>query len=224
MRPALLHHLLFALLAGLASVTPATTTNHGPAPTSTYSTATLGRSPSTLSIGSTLQPSVSTTYSSMEAPSIGPSSALTDVPCSPDRLQTILRICVHLFEILAGLCLLSHQGYQAVLTVLSEIRGEQYRFERLVKRLRELAGSLSNQEDDGVVKAIWECQTAGIGLFNAIANTPETIETRRSLRTELERRGLDEHLKVRVRTSPRQLEQWKGEAKWSEYEAYYYSC
>lgn len=85
-----------------------------------------------------------------------------------------------------------------MLSVFSEVRDEQYRFERTLQRLQDL---LTNtvaindlQADD--VPVFWECQVAAINLFNSIANTPETIDTRRSMQTELERRGLDQHLMV----------------------------
>lgn len=91
--------------------------------------------------------------------------------------------------------MMSHQGHKLALAVFSEVRGEQYRFERLVQRMRELADE--EQKDQQQQSVAWECQEAGIQLFNAFASSPETIETRRSIRGELERRGLDDHLKVK---------------------------
>lgn len=94
--------------------------------------------------------------------------------------------------------MMSHQGHKLALVVFSEVRGEQYQFERLVQRMRDLADEDHKEEQQQSIA--WECQTAGIQLFNAFASSPETIETRRSIRGELERRGLDDHLKVSLST------------------------
>lgn len=189
MRPAILHQLVAALFASLAIACNNTdNSSGGPYPTNSVSTATLvHRSPSDSSLGSLL-PSTSTT---LAAP---PNDTTTNITTTstPSGWVLIIKICIHIFEIFSTLCMMSHQGHKLALAVFSEVRGEQYRFERLVQRMRELADE--EQKDQSVA---WECQEAGIQLFNAFASSPETIETRRSIRGELERRGLDDHLKVK---------------------------
>lgn len=113
-----------------------------------------------------------------------------------DFVRLAIRVCIHLFELVVSLSL-TLPGHQGVLTVLSEIPGEQYRFERLIQRLTLLP--IQQKELSPIHADVVRCHTAGIKLFNAIANTPETIESRRDIRTELERRGLDTHLSVRFK-------------------------
>ena len=192
MRPLILRHLVVALLGGLNCVTGYNETiSTGSSPT-----ATLNKSPSATSLTGSIHPCASTTLSAAqetEAPLVDSSS---DYKSNKEGSNnTTLKICIHIFEILSALCIFSLQGHQSVLGVFSEIRGEQYRFERLVNRLRGMADIASDDENEPPT-LIWESQAACVSLFNTIADAPESIEVRRSIRTELERRGLDDYFKV----------------------------
>lgn len=184
MKPSILHHLVLVLLVSLSCQGEAIVAAPGPvgvSPSHTVSTATMTNATMTRSGSAASLMAVA-----------------NDASALSENLALSLRICIHIFQLFSSLCLLSIQGYQVVLSVFSEVRDEQYRFERTLQRLQDL---LTNtvaindlQADD--VSVFWECQVAAINLFNSIANTPETIDTRRSMQTELERRGLDQHLMV----------------------------
>ena len=192
MRPLILRHLVVALLAELNCVTG----YNEIISTGSSSTATLDKSPSATSLTGSIHPCISTALSAAkgaEVAIVDPSSN-----CKSNKEEsnnTTLKISIHIFEVLSAICIFSLQGHQSVLGVFSEIKGEQYRFERLVNRLGGMAAIASDNENDPPA-LIWEAQAACVSLFNTIADVPESIEVRRSIRTELERRGLDDYLKV----------------------------
>lgn len=116
------------------------------------------------------------------------------------------KLCTLIFEILSALCLVSAPGYDTVVSVISEVKGEQYRFERLVQSLHELGGityhekrtvvsRLSTLIEEQQELLVFDCLTAALSLFNNIVQTPATIEKRSGLRSELERRGFEELVK-----------------------------
>ena len=90
-----------------------------------------------------------------------------------------------------------------VVSALSDMRGPYdnlLRFQWLVNSLDAtrgfdeggLQGEGSRVETDG----IWEWRIAVLGLLNAVANTPDSLETRCEIRGELDRRGLGNALEV----------------------------
>jgi hypothetical protein len=111
-----------------------------------------------------------------------------------------------IFEIFAALCLVSAQGYDIVLAVISEVKGEQYRFERLVQCLQGLGNRLQHNmsPEKRIVRnltsaieeqqepLVFDCLAAALSLFNGLVQTPDTVEKRDVLRIELERRGFEE--------------------------------
>ncbi|KAI9476286.1 MAG: hypothetical protein EXX96DRAFT_294286 [Benjaminiella poitrasii] len=113
-------------------------------------------------------------------------------------LATIIsyKTCTLIFELLSTLCLASvASGYDVVINILSEVKGEQYRFERLVQNIQRLYETYYDQQDnisDDHALLIFDCLTAALSLFNNIVRKPDVIEKRDSLRMELERRGFEE--------------------------------
>jgi hypothetical protein len=161
---------------------------HGPRGGHTESTSLFGKSPSLSSIGSHLLPSFST--STITSTQVANGSASSQ-DANGKSLGTLFKVCGQVFQVFIALCLTSDKSYEALLQVLSEIRGEQYRFERLIQFL------CSFRIDLAVVDAmVWECKTLALSFFNAIVNSSESIETRCALRSELDRRGFDDYLKV----------------------------
>lgn len=188
LRPSILHQLLLSLFSALAIIL----TVHGPRGGHTESTSLFGKSPSLSSIGSHLLPSFSTSTITGSHVSNGSGHASTQ-DTNGKSLGTLFKICGQVFQVFIALCLASHKSYEALLQVLSEIRGEQYRFDRLIQSL------CSFRVDLAVVDAmVWECKTLALSFFNAIVNSSESIETRCALRSELERRGFDDYLKVKL--------------------------
>jgi hypothetical protein len=169
MRPVVLHHLIIALFASLATIYSC----YYPQPTLSLSSSVFRKSPSITSIGSQL-------ISSRTSTSNNASSAST---CS--------KISALIFEIFTALCLSSQAGYDVILKMISEVKGEQYRFERLVQALQDL-GIITKPDN----LLLYDCAASALAFFNAIVQTPRVIEKRNSLRTELERRGLEAFLKV----------------------------
>ena len=110
-------------------------------------------------------------------------------------------------DLLSALCVLSpHEGHGLVLAALSEVKGPHdnlLRFQWLVNSLDparglqdDASGSLQGEVHfDG---GIWDWRVAALGLLNAIANTPDGLEERCALRGELDRRGLNTALEVRL--------------------------
>lgn len=195
------------LLACLASISVVN-------PTPSSSSSMFKKSPSITSIGSQLIPSFS-------------SNSLNNIP-SPSRSTTSIhkdngkdssnsgnavstsayKMGVQIFEIFSSLCTASAQGYDTVITVISEVKGEQYRFERLIQSLHNLGGTtnqgfylnhdkkhtskLSSLIEEQQEILVYDCLTAALNLFNNIVQIPKKTETRDSLRNELERRGFEE--------------------------------
>lgn len=213
MRPMVLHHLMIALFACLASISSLSI--HQLRPTSP--TSVFRKSPSVTSIGSQLLPSFSANSGSnhpIPSPSVSITSAyakdsksITTTTAAHLGTSTMAyKMCTLIFEIFAGLCLVSIGGYETMLAVLSEIKGEQYRFERLVHGLHDLIGVQAHKHNGIVSKLsslieeqqellVFDSIASALSMFNAIVNQPPTIEKRDALRTELERRGFEEFLK-----------------------------
>lgn len=117
------------------------------------------------------------------------------------------KMCTLILEIFSALCLVSGSGYDTVLNVLSDVKNEQYRFERLVQCLHDLGINQQQQQQKGIVSKfsslieeqqellVFDCVSAALTLFNAIVQSPKSIEKRDGLRVELERRGFEEFLK-----------------------------
>ncbi|KAI8339251.1 hypothetical protein BC941DRAFT_422524 [Chlamydoabsidia padenii] len=182
MRPSILHQLLLSLFGALTVILAV----HGPRGGQPESTSLFSKSPSLSSIGSHLLPSFSTsTLTNNQAGSTGTESN------QGKSLGTVFKLCGQVFLVFNALCAASQRSYEVLLQVLSEIRGEQYRFERLIQNL------CSFRVDLAVVDPmVWEFKASALTFFNAIVNSSESIETRRALRTELDRRGFDEYLKI----------------------------
>ncbi|KAI9251127.1 hypothetical protein EDC94DRAFT_293974 [Helicostylum pulchrum] len=194
MRPVVLHHLMIALFACLSSLSII-----HPTPSTSLSSSVFRRSPSITSIGSQLLPSFSTSSSNnLPSPSRSTASIKENVATSSSSTTYIMayKMCTLIFEIFTSLCLLSGTCYDTILSVISDVKGEQYRFERLVQALHDL-GILqrSKYSDEQQELVIYDCIASSLHFFNAIVQTPQLIETRDSLRTELERRGLEDFLK-----------------------------
>jgi hypothetical protein len=214
MRPVVLHHLMIALLACLASISVVL---HPSSSTSLFR-----KSPSITSIGSQLLPSFSTTSRDNVSPS--PSRSTVSINNKENNHKDnntnssstmAYKMCTLIFEIFSALCLTSHGGYDTVMLVISEVKEEQYRFERLVQGLHDLLYTAPQQQtavsklsmliEEQQELLVFDCVAAALGLFNAIVQTPQTIEKRDALRTELERRGLEEFINSRrlnVNSSP----------------------
>lgn len=210
MRPVVLHHLIIALFACLASISVVQ-------PTPSSSSLVFKKSPSITSIGSQLLPSFSTNSSSNNiSPSPSRSTASNHTKDSSHNSSNsnngsnasnmAYKMCTLIFEILSALCLVSAPGYDTVVSVISEVKGEQYRFERLVQSLHELGGITYHEKKTVVSRLstlieeqqellVFDCLTAALSLFNSIVQTPDTIEKRSGLRSELERRGFEELVK-----------------------------
>lgn len=94
-----------------------------------------------------------------------------------------------------------------MLSVVSEVKGEQYRFERLVQSLHDLGvhhyhqsqktivSKFSSMVEDQQESMVYDCVASALSFLNALVQTPESIEKRDSLRIELERRGFEDFLK-----------------------------
>lgn len=90
-----------------------------------------------------------------------------------------------------------------MLAVISDVKGEQYRFERLLQGLQDLGvhyvhrgtSNRYSMAEDHQDLILYDCVTSALHLFNAIVQTPDTIEKRDSIRIELERRGLEDYLR-----------------------------
>lgn len=94
-----------------------------------------------------------------------------------------------------------------MMSVVSEVKGEQYRFERLIQSLHDLGAHHYHQNQKAVVtkfssmieeqqeSLVYDCVASALSFLNAIVQTPESIEKRDSLRIELERRGFEDFLK-----------------------------
>lgn len=116
-------------------------------------------------------------------------------------------MCSLIFEIFTSLCLLSGACYDTMLSVVSEVKGEQYRFERLVQSLQDLGvhhyhqaqktvvSKFSSMVEDQQESLVYDCVASALSFLNALVQTPESIEKRDSLRIELERRGFEDFLK-----------------------------
>lgn len=212
MRPVVLHHFILALFAGLTLISDINQ------PTSPSSASVFKKSPSLTSIGSQLLPSFSS--SSAHNHTLSPSQSTNSLHrvsshgsgCSSSGVPEtaiVYKICTLIFEIFAALCLVSPLGYDTILNVISEVNGEQYRFERLVQGLEGLecrprhtaspekrfVSKLSSLIEDQQELFVFDCLTAALNLFNGLVQTPDTIEKRGLLRTELERRGFEDLVK-----------------------------
>jgi hypothetical protein len=215
MRPVVLHHLIVALFACLAFISVVQ-------PTPSSSSIVFKKSPSITSIGSQLLPSFSTNSNSNNNNNISPSPSRSTAShhikdssnsnnSSINASAMAYKMCTLIFEILSALCIVNAPGYDTVLAVISEVKGEQYRFERLVQSLHDLGGITQNNsvchEKKNIVNRlssfieeqqellVFDCLSAALSLFNSIVQTPSTIEKRNGLRTELERRGFEELIK-----------------------------
>lgn len=111
---------------------------------------------------------------------------------------------------MAAVCILSlTEGHKAVIAALSDFRvefGEAFRFQELIASLRLPDISQEETVSDGLPYGIeeegtWEARTASMTLINAITNCPDALEERILLREEFGRRGLNEIIVVRLRTT-----------------------
>ncbi|RCH79977.1 hypothetical protein CU098_001618, partial [Rhizopus stolonifer] len=120
-----------------------------------------------------------------------------------EAIEISYKICIIIFEIFSALCLVSTAGYDAMIAVLSQIKDEQYRFERLVQSLHDLGvthsstekkvvGNFSTLIEEQQEPLAFDCAAAALSMFNNIVHTPDTVEKRNALRSELERRGFEE--------------------------------
>lgn len=214
MRPSLLHQLLFSLFMTLTIILtvygkqppppplpPATS----PSQQSNGPSSFFGKSPSLSSIGSHLLPSFST-QSIKNNNGKNTSLSITDISSSSTSssladnktFDVLFHTCQQIFEMMIFMCLLSPKSYDMVLQALSEIRGEQYRFERIIQYLCSFQ---LHDDTNNITKKmnplVWELKAAALSFFNAIVNTSENMDIRCSLRIELDRRGFDTYLKVR---------------------------
>lgn len=113
-----------------------------------------------------------------------------------------LRLRCQSADLLSALCVLSpYEGHGLVLAALSDLHQdseEQFRFQWLISSFETAYGfGLSDEESDTSPEGLWEWRAAAMGLLNAIANTPDNLETRCELRGGLDRRGLTSTLEVR---------------------------
>lgn len=107
-------------------------------------------------------------------------------------------------DLLSALCILSPQeGYDLVVSALSDMHGPYdnlLRFQWLVNSLDATRGfDEGGPQGEGFraeTDKIWEWRVAVLGLLNAVANTPDSLETRCEIRGELDRRGLGNALEV----------------------------
>jgi len=108
-------------------------------------------------------------------------------------------------ELLSALCILSpHEGHNLVLSAISEMKGPSnnnlLRFQWLVNSLETAQGFQAEGSDTvgrgSDIDRVWDWRVAVLGLLNALANTPDSLEMRCGLRGELERRGLIMALEV----------------------------
>ncbi|KAI8328615.1 hypothetical protein EDC96DRAFT_71023 [Choanephora cucurbitarum] len=115
---------------------------------------------------------------------------------------TSYKISVLIFEMFASLCMASPVTYNVINNVLSEVKGEQYRFERLIRCLQDLeidkracgndiAQSMHLLEEQERQEK-YDCAIAALSFFNSMIQAPNTAEERNSLRMELERRGFED--------------------------------
>lgn len=120
------------------------------------------------------------------------------------RLSSLKSKCL-VADVLAAMCIMSHEGHQRVLAAFSDYRitfNESYRFCDLLavisihdmlrgeedREVSEDSDVLTDESDAG----LWEFRTAAMSLINALSNGPEDVEERVMLREELQRRGLNE--------------------------------
>lgn len=203
MRPVVLHHLMIALFSCLANISAAS-----PTPSTSMSSSVFRRSPSITSIGSQLLPSFSTnSCNNISSPSRSTASTKDSntSTSSPSASTMAYKMCSLIFDIFTSLCLLSGGCYDIVMAVVSEVKGEQYRFERLVQSLHDLGvhhygqktvvSKFSSMIEEQQELLVFDCVASALSFLNAIVQTPESVEKRDSLRTELERRGFEDVLK-----------------------------
>lgn len=128
------------------------------------------------------------------------------------QLPTITFKSVSLiFQVLSSLCLVSSIGYETTLLVLSEIKGEKYRFERLIQSLQEIKSCQTKKKSNekrpsklpGLVEEQYnlqssDCVASALAFLNTIVQKPDSVEKRTLLREELDRRGLDAYLEKLV--------------------------
>lgn len=188
MQPELLHLLLVFLFASTASLSLATQTNAPPSKKSSLT-----------NLGSQLL-SAAVKSEAKQSQSVSTNNAAKDgnsVADGEQGLQTTFEACTLVFGILFSICLTSSNGYELILLVLSEVKDEKYRFEKLLQSLYELGSFLENnttkpsrQTDDQHSLMVFNCITAGLNLCCTIVQTPASLERRNALREEIERRGL----------------------------------
>jgi hypothetical protein len=107
-------------------------------------------------------------------------------------------------DLLSALSVLSpHEGYELVLSALSDMRGPYnnlLRFQWLVDSLDAARGYGEDmppgQGRRGETDGVWEWRVAVLGLLNAVANTSDGLEGRCEIRGELDRRGLGTAMEV----------------------------
>ena len=88
------------------------------------------------------------------------------------------------------------EGHSLVRSALSDLPKDngQLRFYQLIRSLA-VSHTLIGEELNGM-EGIWEWRVSALGLFNALANTPDNLEERCEIRGELDRRGLSSALEV----------------------------
>lgn len=188
MRPELLHLLLVFLFTSTASLSLTTQTNVSPS-----------KKASLTNLGSQLL-SAAVKSEAKQSQSVSTNNAAKDANSVADGEQGLhmtFEACTLVFGILLSICLTSSDGYELMLIVLSEVKDEKYRFEKLLQSLYELGSSLENnatkpsrQADDQYSLMVFNCITAGLNLCCTIVQTPASLEKRSALREEIERRGL----------------------------------
>jgi len=159
--------------------------------------------------------SLSTTFSPMLTLSSCSQIGFSRVVARPSLVTSVvfsiyspsLKLRSLVADVLAAMCLLSHDGRRLVLSAFSDARldhGEKYRFEWLVDRIkvvdlpddRTIDGSSvlsgADEEDDADEASFFEWRTAAMSLVNALANSPHDLEERMMMRDEFARRGLNE--------------------------------
>lgn len=98
-------------------------------------------------------------------------------------------------DFLSALCRRSWDGYSAVIETMSSISDENYRFEYL---MMALSSPTCADPDDRLpgTSTEWEYKDAAFGLVSAIVGTPDQIEDRMMLQSEMKRRGLEKKIEV----------------------------
>lgn len=192
MRPELPHLLLVFLFASTASISPAASTNTSSSKKSSLT-----------NLGSQLL-STAVKSEAKRSQTILTNNAAEDsnsIANGQQGFYMIVEACKLVFEILSSICLTSSDGYELILLVLSEVKDEKYRFEKLLRSLHELKGAHENratkpslQTDDQYNLLMFNCITAGLSLCSTIVQTPSSLERRSALREEMERRGLKDYI------------------------------